>query len=228
MNSIKKHPVLLIALFCAQFMYSQFTEIGDAYNRFDSSVKTFDISNEPVDGSPYLYKEYSPAKISLLTNICLVNFDAYLDNMEIERNDKIYYLPKNDFTYTIKFQHLKTTYQLFNFEKRKLITPGFFVVLKKEKDFYLLKKQKIKKLEAKKAKNGYDKSRPITFIKTKDSYYISFKNHNALKIPSSKKQFSLLFTPHNKEIYTYIKEHRINPKKEKDLLKVCNYYTTIN
>jgi len=228
MNHKKTCVTFLIGLLCIPITYSQFATIGEDYNRFDVTVKTFDHSNEPTDGSPYLYKEFSPAKISLLKEICLVNFDAYKNKMEIEKNGKIYYLPKNNFDYDIQFLNSKKTYQLFNYEKNKETIPNFFQILTKNKDVYLLKKECIRKLEAKKTSNGYDKLRPITFKRTKDSYYACFENNIALEVPSKKKHFANLFNNHYKEIIAYMKSNKLSHKKEEDLIQIFQYYYSLN
>jgi len=228
MNHKKTCVTFLIGLLCIPITYSQFATVGEDYNRFDVTIKTFDHSNEPTDGSPYLFKEFNPAQISLLKEICLVNFDAHRNKMEIKKDGKVFYLPQNNFNYDILFLNSKKAYQLFNFEKNGKIIPEFFQILTKNKGTYLLIKECIRKFEAKKTTNGYDQLRPITFKRVKDSYYACFENNNAIKIPSSKKQFQSLFNTKNKEISTYMKKNKLNHKKKEDLIKIFNYYTSIN
>jgi len=228
MNYKKTCVTFLVGLLCIPITYSQFATIGEDYNRFDVTIKTFDRSNEPTDGSPYLYKEFSPAKISLLKEICMVNFDAYKNKMEIEKDGKFYYLPQNNFNYDIQFLNSKKAYQLFNFEQKGKIIPGFFQILTKNKDTYLLIKERIRKFEAKKTSNGYDKLRPITFKRTKNSYYACFKNNQALELPSKKKHFANLFNNHYKEILAHMKSNKLNHKKEEDLIQIFQYYASIN
>jgi len=227
MDYKRTYLTFLIGLLCIPIMYSQFTTVGENYNRFDPTIKTLDYSNEPTDGSPYLFKEFSPSKISFIKEICLVNFDAYNNKMEIEKNGKIYYLPQNIFNYDIKFLNSKKTYQLFNYEQNKVTSPGFFQILTKNKGVYLLKKERIRKLEAKKATNGYDQSRPITFKRMKANYYACFENNKAIKIPSKRKHFANLFNNHYKEIITYMKSKKLSYKKEDDLIQIFEYYASI-
>ena len=222
-----RHLILILGLLSVQLTHSQFTSIGEQYNRFDTQIKTFDYFIEPTDGSPYIYKEYSPAKLTMIKEICSVNYDAYLDKMEVENKGKIYYLPQNNFDYTIEFINTKKTYQLFNYLKTGEITPGFFLILTKKSDTYLLKKKRINKYDAKKATNGYDQARPITFKRMKDSYYASYGNNTATKIPHKKKHFLALFNQKNKVIATYMKQQKLSHRKEEDLIKIFNYYTSI-
>lgn len=224
----KTYLILLIGLLSIQFVHSQFTSAGGAYNRYGFRIKLFDYSNEPIDGSPYLYKEYSPAKISIIKEICLVNFDAYNNKMEIEKNGKIYYLPQNNFKYDIRFLNSKKAYQLFNFEKNEETITGFFLIITKNKDTYLLIKEVIKKFKAKKATNGYEKPSPITFKRLKDRYYVCFKNNKAIKIPSKKKHFLNLFNNKKTEISDFMKKEKLKHKTEKDLIKIFNYYASVN
>jgi len=228
MNLKTTYVTIIIGILCIPNIYSQYITVDDIYNGIDSRIKTFDKNSKPTVGTPYLFKDFTPAKISIIKEICLVNFDAYRDKMEIEKNGKIYYLPKNNFEYDIHFINTKITYHLFNYERKKETSPGFFQVLTNNKGIYLLKKENIRKLEAKKANNGYDKSRPITFKRTKDSYYTCFKNNEALKLPSKKKHFLGLFNKKNKEIATYMKQQKLSHKKEADLIKIFNYYASLN
>ncbi|PCH75773.1 MAG: hypothetical protein COB98_08170 [Flavobacteriaceae bacterium] len=228
MDYKKKYTLLLLGLFFVSMVHSQFASVGEQYNRFDSTIKTFDHSKEPTDGSPYVFKEFNPAKISLLKEVCLVNFDAYSNKMEIDKQGRIYCLPTNNFNYDIHFINSKKTYQLFNYEVNKEMKPGFFLVLIKNNKRYLLKKERIRKFDAKKATNGYNASRPITFKRLKAIYYTCFENNKALKIPSKKKHFLLLFNQQKDRIATYMKQQKLNYKKEEDLLQIFKYYNRIN
>lgn len=229
MISKKTFLKLIIGIVFIQLTHSQaIIRLGEDITRSNNfRVKSFDHFNMPTKGSPYLYKDRI-AEVSLLTKTCSINFDAYNNQMEINKDGKTYYLPRNNFNYTINFTNINKTYKLFKYETNKEIKPGFFLCLVKKNNAFLLKKEWIKKYEAKKATHGYEKSTPITFKRMKGSHYLCFDNINAIKTPSSKKQFKSLFKKNKKEISIFMKKNNLNHKKEQDLIKIFNYYASIN
>jgi len=225
----KKIPLFfLLGVFCFSLLHSQSTNRNDIFDNSKSRIIAFDNSDKSTVGSPYLFKEYTPAKITLIKEICLVNFDAYNDKMYVEKNGKFYNLPLNDFKYGILFINKKISYQLFNYKRKKEMTSGFFQVLTKNNGIYLLKKEHIRKLEAKKANNGYEKSQPVTFKRTKDHFYTSFENNMAIKLAPKKKHFLSLFNLQGTVIASYMKQQKLSHKKEADLIKIFKYYASLN
>jgi len=228
MNYKKTGLHLIITLMFMQLVQSQIHPIELHKNTLDYRVRTFNYFSEPIKGSPYLFKEFIPAKISLLKEVCLVNFDAYDNQMEIDKSGKFYYLPRNNFNYTVEFVNLNKTYKLFKFDKNNEIITGFFQILTTKNGAYLLKKERIKRHKAKIATHGYEKSKPVTFQRMKDSYFMSFEKNKALEIPSKKKHFASLFNNHYNEITAYMKLKKLSHKKEKDLIQIFEYYVSIN
>jgi len=217
---------------CVTFFYfhtaqSQFTEIGDNFNRFNPRISVYDKSEKKIEGSPYLSSVFIPAKISILKEIHSVKYDAYNDQMEIEKDGKVYYLPKNELNYTVTLLKDNKTYRVFTFTKSGETTTGFFNVLLKNESAFLLKKEAIILRKEKVESNGYNSPKPAKYLLQLSKYFVSFKNGTAIKVPTRKKQFLSLFGSYKIKMSTFIKKNKLNLKKENDLCLIFNYYDKI-
>lgn len=191
------------------------------------AVKTINIDNGDIKGSPYINKEARLAKITILSKIHSVKYDAFSDNMEVEKNGKEYYLPKNDLKYTITFLNYNTKYKVFKYKKEQENIAGFFVILHEFENTYLLKKEKIILIDAIKPKTGYDTYKAPKLKRLKDVFYVCFKNNQTIELPKKKKDFIKLFSSKSKQIASFMKAHKLNHKKEKDLIQIFKNYTSL-
>ena len=114
--------------------------------------------------------------------------------------------------------------EFFYGEKEKA---NFFKVIASSDKFSLLVKQHIKLTGGKKPKSTYDTYKAPAFKRAKDQFYLSLDNSNAMKISKNKKKFYKLFPGNERKIKTFVKENTLDIKKQKDLLKILNFYTTL-
>jgi hypothetical protein len=153
-------------------------------------------------------------------------FNAYKDEMEIKiDNQQMYIIKKVDFPIT--FMNQKKVYQVFEFDKSGETQNGFFVVLFNKNGIYLLLKEIIKFVPEAPAKSGYDEYRPPSLVRSKDNYYIGYKNNVAIELPSKKSEFYSLFGSKSKEIEDYAKENKLGYKSTEDLVKIFTYYSSL-
>lgn len=164
-----------------------------------TSISSFDLRSKELVGSIYINEDFLPAKLSNSQDQYLIRYNAYQDEMEVEKNGKSYHLSKN-LNYSINFEGINKTYQVYNYLGKKETIPGFFVVLYNGDNISLLIKEKIKFYEEVKSKTGYDKYKPPTLKRVNDEFYIGYKNSSAKELPSKKKDILSLFASKANEI----------------------------
>ncbi|MDP2067603.1 MAG: hypothetical protein Q8K04_01435 [Lutibacter sp.] len=191
-----------------------------------TSITTFDLRSKELVGSIYINEAFLPAKLSYSQDQYLIRYNAYQDEMEIEKNGNPYHLSKN-LSYSIYFEGINKTYQVYNYLNNKETVPGFFVVLFNGDNISLLIKEKIKFYDEVKAKNGYDKYKPPTLKRVADEFYIGYKNKSAKEFPNKKKDILALFASKAEEIGTYMNANKLGFKNQEDLLQIFRYYDTL-
>lgn len=222
---ISNYVLLAILLFSIS-SYSQKTD-SDLPMRYSSTVSSFDFRSKDLVGSLYINDNFLPAKTSESNEIYLIRYNAYMDEMEGERNSKPFHLIKKT-GLTISFDGTSKMYSVYNYEVKNKLSPGFFVVLISGDNISLLLKEKIKFYEEVKAKTGYDKYIPPTLKRVSDEFYVGYKNSSAKELPSKKKEVLKLFASKAKEIESYAKENKLGFKSEEDLIQIFKYYNTLN
>lgn len=216
--------VLLLSLSC----YSQINKIEDDINRTKMShVNTFDLRSDATEGSSYVVEEFSPVRLSNDEKIYLMRYNAFKDEMEINKDDKLYFLPKV-MDYTVTFINNNKVYQIFtDTDKDSSNKDGFFVVLFKGDNISLLLKEKIIISTKVDPILGYDQKNPPKLKRLKDELYIGYKNNTIREFPRRKKDILKLFSTKSNEIKSYAKKNNLNLKNKKDLIKIFAYYDSL-
>jgi len=147
--------------------------------------------------------------------------------MEIRKDEQEYSLPKT-FNKPITFLHNQKQYQVFEYIEGDSSKKGFFNLLFNSEKISLLLKEKIILIPEIKAKTGYDKYQPPTLSRSKDKLYIGYKNNTTSELPSRKKDFFKVFSSNSKVIEEYAKKNKLGIKDKNDLIKIFEYYNSIN
>lgn len=193
---------------------------------FSTLLSTKDLRDKDVKGNVYINTEFSPAKLSNNKTIYSANYNAYQDQIVISANGKRFTVAKS-YDNTVTFLNDNKVYKAYDFKVHGEDKTGFFVILTSQKELNLLRKERIKYYEEKEAHSGYDSYVPPTFKREEDKLFLGFKNHSAKEIPNKKKHIFKLFKNKEKKIEDYAKDHKLNPKKENDLIKLVLYYNML-
>jgi hypothetical protein len=177
-----------------------------------------------TEGSNYIPKNYAPAKVNNSTVLYMMRYDAHNDEMEFEKDGVAYHLPKDKF-YRINFTTNNKTYELFIDNQTN--TKGFYVVLNQGSKISLLVKEYIKFYEEKPTKGPIEPYQPPRYKRSSDKLYIGYANNTALELTKKKKDFFALFGDNSKTMQTYVKENKLNIKKQKDLIQIFEHYNTL-
>lgn len=189
-------------------------DIEGKYNAFDSSVK----------GSPFIHSELQNVTIQGLA--MKGRYNANQDYIELDKDGKtVFFLPAIEYRYEVVFTDLNTTYQAFEYEKFKY---GFFKILAKKENAFLLCKEFIKYKAEVKPKSTFETYRAAKLERKKDTYYFKFSDQDlVVELPTSKSRFLKVFKNNASSIKSFIKKEKLSIKKKDDLVEIFKYYNTL-
>lgn len=189
-------------------------DIGVKYAHLDPNVK----------GSPFIQKDLQ--NVTIQGNKLKARYNANQDYMELEKEGKtVFFMPAIEYRYEVVFTDLNVSYRAFEHEKLKYT---FFRILANKDKAYLLCKEFVKLKPEVKPKSNFEVYKPAKFERKKDVFFFKFKdNDRVVELPTKKSKFAKVFGNNASKIKSFLKKERINLKKEKDLIKVFNYYSSL-
>lgn len=183
-----------------------------------------DFSNKNIEGSPYLYEEFSPGKIIQEgeKNInAYFRYNALQDVVEIKikpNQNEIFILPRSD-----KFEFKLTDYTFFlnkMITKEGEVLAGYKLKYYESDTLLFIGKSNSIITAAKTAETTYDISMPSK-IKTKINYFVSFNGEPLVEVRIKEKDFRNLLEDSPK-MKSYFKENKV--KEIEDVVKMLKYY----
>lgn len=193
-----------------------------AINSNNTLVKTTNLQSK--DSTGYINDLFLPAKVNNSKKIFNIRYNAYKDQMEIEENDAIYFLPKN-IGFTINFLNIGKVYQVFRDSLKN--KKSYFVLLFKGNKLSLLLKERIDIQTRFVARKGYVGYLPPTFKHIKGKLYVGYKNNTSQELPKKKKDILKFFSSKSKEIELFAKNNNYRFKKQKDLIELFKFYNSL-
>jgi len=208
------------------------TEEKESTTYYTNKAITINPSERNFTGSAYENEDFVSGYVfkngkTLASNVAL-RYNAKRDEIEVKRkinssNESARVLVKNDDIY-IKI--LKKVF-VYSPVREGIDKAGYFMVLHDGTNFSLYKKLTKKFLEGREAINSITRDTPPAF-QDKEVYYLVNKvNGSFTAFPKSKKGKLKVFDSNKKEIKAFVKENRLNIKKDYDLAKLVKYYDTL-
>ncbi len=237
-NIMKKSTLFFISLslvVASSFNFVQAQEdIGSNQALMEGSgsfITTINKKNQKAIGSPYLYEDFTVAKISAMpTEVYNIRYNAYTDEIEVKvGEDKVQNFNKSISNVVITFinDDLKLT-PLNYINSDDGMQRGYFVPLTDDNGkIKLFSKKQVKYYKAKLAITGYDKDKPAEFKNISDTHFISINGAYARELPSKKKDIANLFPKNSKEVLNFIKKNKIKTSREEDLIELIGYLNTL-
>ncbi|WP_347173368.1 hypothetical protein [Polaribacter uvawellassae] len=220
--------ILITLFFISASAFSQINQINnleDMYTLKSDVDAKYNRQNDPsIKGSPFLHTEYQNIKIKGVA--MKGKYNANLDYFEIDNKGKVLFFgPAVEHRYEVIFTDDNTTYKAFEYENLKL---AFFKVIAKKENAHLLSKQFIKYFPLVKPKSSFEIAKPAKYERKDDVYYIKFNNQDiVVELPTRKSKFLKVFNSKANDIKSFIKKERLGIKKEEDLIKIFNFYTSL-
>jgi len=225
MKKIFKYYFTAALLFSSFAIYSQY----DSEHLFNNSniVPSFDHRSNSLLGSSYINEQFLAVKLAHTEKTYLMRYNAYKDEMEFEKDGKLFYLTKA-YNFLITFDGLNKVYQVFSYQENKRAKDGYFIVLSNGDKVSLLLQEKIKYFDGVKARSGYTEDKPASLKRLNDKLYIGYKNSTASELPNKKKDLLKLFSSKSTEIEAYAKKNNLGFKNTEDLIQLFKHYNALN
>ncbi|QWX83072.1 hypothetical protein H0I23_11480 [Cellulophaga sp. HaHaR_3_176] len=232
----KLFTLTTIVLFCvkssfAQQAYSPVPEEGIV----NFVTSTTEITDSKTNGTPYLNESFVDGEIIVNDKVELVGkmrFNAHGNEVEILNNDAIdsyYSLLKRSYI-SVRIGNKK--YRIFTYkDSRDAVRTSYFSDLNEGGLKLLFKPESVLK-QARRPSTSYEKYVPPTYVWNSSYYILDQSNkdqeNHAIKIKLSKNNI-LDFTGDKKEeMKIYVKENKLNLKKEEDVISFLNYYNSVS
>lgn len=189
-------------------------------------LKTVDKSvleeNVELEKKKYLFFNYNLAAVDDYDTKAYVRYNIYNDEMEFVKDKSIYYLAK-EVGRRVVFAVPASIYKVYELNGEL----QFFKVLVEDKNS-LIVKHRVRYVDAKVAKSGYDRAKPADYKRLKDEIYLVIGDKKMVKLSKKKKkEFFTSFGDKASEIKAYMKKNKLGYKSAEDLKKVVEYYNTI-
>ncbi len=222
-----KYYLATVLLFSSIVIYSQQKNVENVFDNNFAIVPSFDLRANDLLGSSYINEQFLAVKLINSDKTYLMRYNAYMDEIEFEKDGKLFYLTKA-YNFSIIFESLNKIYQVFSYQENNRTKDGYFVALSKGDNISLLLQEKIKYFDEVKARSGYTKDKPAALKRIKDKLYIGYNNKTASELPIKKNELLKLFSSKSADIEVYAKKNNLDFRKNEDLIQMFNYYNTLN
>ncbi|WP_319503005.1 hypothetical protein [uncultured Draconibacterium sp.] len=231
---MKKYISLFVLLLISSAgLYAQsIYDIRNAIDFFESNKmqrgdfrKT--LSESEIEGSPYYIDEFTKGTIftsqKIQYNDVPLRYNIYNDEMEFQTPDEqILAIAAPEIVE--KAVVGEDTFSNIPYELGNKVKRAYFILLTEGK-LSLYARPQVMYQKPKEAA-AYKEPEPAKFIKRPDMYYLRLNQQAAVKI-ESKKDLQNFFTDHQKQIEDFIKENKIKPGKEDNMMELVEYYNSL-
>ncbi len=223
---MKKCFALIITMLLSVEANCQETQINSINDPINGIAMNKSYYPEPLttQGSPYIMKSFTIAEVANVAQKAVMRYNVYKDELEFidEKSDTLI-LNKVETFSTITFKATNTKYQLVTYNNKGKVITGYLIWLFEKNNFVLFKKQNISFTPQRVAQSGYEKDRPPSYQKEKDTYFFKNGDKGISDFSANKKGLIKLFPEKKADIETFVKENNIDFDKEADLIKVVTF-----
>lgn len=181
-----------------------------------------------VKGSPYLNNDFEDGQVYINSKVkslgYRLRYNIYTDEFEIfnsEKNKIVALFKTSDYICKIK----GVTYKYFSYtDVNANEKDGYFVELLTAKIPLYLKYRSVYH-PAQPSDNPLSYDKPASFSTSKDYYLL--KDGKMQLLPTKKSKFFPVFGQNQNKIKQFVKKNKLKISKEKDLIKIVQYYNTL-
>ena len=196
----------------------------------ERNLMSKNVSNKVnADGSPYINDNFASIRITQYKDrLFNARYNAYNGEMEVRIEDNKVIALDNNSDYEVIFTSDNKTYRTVNYvTDQDYAKKGFLVVISENDKYSLFKEEKIKFLQKVKATTSYQQDKPAKFQREDDRFYLKI-NDETTYVPQKKKDLLEAFPEHAKDLKSYMKKNKLNPKNEDELIKIVEYLSTLS
>ena len=214
---MKINILKLSLILISGFLYAQDAQISDSFNPNQWNKLFVEKGISIVDESIlYTTKNYIKAKVPSYNISIPMRYNALSDDMEyVNDNDELFSLHKRN---GLLVEYLDGRQFLFtNYDIQGVKNEGFLeVVSSLDETIRIYKRTKIHKIEV--DKNPYNDNSNVSF--SKETKYLITANDKIIEVPNNVNKFE---KETNYKISEFVKQNKINLKKEDDLKKLAKF-----
>ena len=182
-----------------------------------------------VEGSPYIFKNFVLSEIVGVKTKMMLRYNAYDDVIEVEKGpNEIYTVSKDPFynTFLLNFNQFKLRLVNLETNSSEMSYLYLFELLTKN-NLSLLRRDKIDFIEGRIPRTSFELGNKPKFTSVKYSYYLETKDKKVVAFPDSKAKLLLMYPRQESEIKKYIKDNSISLSREKDLIILTQFLSTL-
>lgn len=213
-----KKITLIICLVTGTLSFAQnWGSTGDVFesDRLRSVLSKKTVQYNEVEGSVYLNQKFQKAQIKGVEGQWPVRYDAYRDEMEVDKAGEVFVLKKEPEFDEIKFENAEKA-KLISYSDGNKNVLGYLFLVEKTPSYTLYRRDKVNFKEAKQASTPLEIQLASRFVPSSPTYYIQ-KGDSIYEIAKKGKGLESLFAEGKKEISKCVKESKL---KESELSSV--------
>lgn len=215
---MKKFFLLFFLVWASVFSFAQNVTVGPGAKPLRVSVTKNNIA-----GSPYFNQAYADCKIKTVKekefNVKALRYNMETQQLEYFDNNNVYAIQDSVQSFTLP----DSLGNVHRFTKMKIENTDGFYEVAVEGNIMLLKQYVIKKDVA---EDWYTKKKITTLVRYIN--YFAGKNGAIQKLTPSTKNIAIALANKKDEVLTFIKNEQLTPKQDQDLIKVFEYYNSLN
>ncbi|MFK7747933.1 MAG: hypothetical protein AB8B65_06070 [Kordia sp.] len=186
---------------------------------------------EIADGSQFRDDEFREVKAAESGETFKARYNAFLDEMEVQAENKSGWINKNQYANKIIFTDNNVAYKILDADDRENKRAlGYYEVLL-ENDYVSLYKRAPKKLAVGMEQLPYMTPAPkfITeFQDVKAEYYVEFhKSGNVQKLSRTRRGVSKIFDDKKAIVKAYIKENGLKVTRDQDMINIITFVNSL-
>lgn len=186
------------------------------------------LSEKDIEGSPFLNDDFIKGNVITKKGVKYVGvplrYNIYSQNFEFKTPKQIL-----EFKDPASIREVEIKNETFIFvpykEKNKKLKWGFFQKINKSGPAQLLIRYRVTFSQATKP-GAYSDAKPASFSDKEELFYVKFGTHPAVRIMRTS-DFTDNAPKQKAEIKKFIKSNKIKVRRQKDLIKLVNYYNSL-
>lgn len=210
-------------------LFSNFALAQSAANTTSVSEIKFlpkKVVQDNTPGSQYFNETFQPAKIGNSNEIVFIRHNAYTDEIEINIDNVTKIVPSE---YSpINLTNGATSYEYVEYTTEKEARKqGYLKTISNNQKIKIYKSEAIYRKAPVEADLGYGTSKPATYAKLKDEYFIKIGDSEIKPLPLKKKNIIAILPEKEKEIAAFIKDNDLSISEEASLVMLGRYINSL-
>ena len=188
---------------------------------YNSNRRLNEIAYEDIQGHPYSSEEMQPGTIRFISGFqsdsVPMRYNWYTHTMEVKPEDELLALVHSTDIVWVEIDGVRYI-PFFNLKS----VEGYLIELYKG-GLSLFREDDVLFIDEQPAQSGYEEPKPAKFQWRNPVYRAILSDGTVIKLEQNKRKLPAQFPRHASKIAAHIKEQKLNPKKEEDLIAIIEF-----